>query len=218
MLALMASTMAFIACQEEDHLGIDTPLPSELKEMTFTATQEGQYEKTKTTIDGIYVKWASGDKISVFDGGPADADGHLDREFSLIEGAGTKSGTFSGSASEDASVYYALYPYMSSSSEERVPTKAEAEAAAGSKASYLDMWQFDLEYYGEEYFRNNTLNGISDANKDIIIAYLKNTKMPFANGVQQDGDKFSGVVIPTEQTATEGSADPKSNADDGKEH
>ena len=138
MLALMASTMAFIACQEEDLLGIDTPLPSELKEMTFTATQEGQYEKTKTTIDGIYVKWASGDKISVFDGGPADADGHLDREFSLIEGAGTKSGTFSGSASEDASVYYALYPYMSSSSEERVPTKAEAEAAAGFHLSAVD--------------------------------------------------------------------------------
>lgn len=34
--------------------------------------------------------------------------------------------------------------------------------------------------------------------------------MLFANGVQQDdGDKFSNVVIPAEQTATAGSADPK---------
>lgn len=209
MLALMACTMAFTACHKEDLLNNDVQSHSELKKMTFTAIQEGQNEETKTTIDGINIKWASGDKLSVFDGGAADADGHFDREFVLSDGAGTTSGKFSGSAADDAAVYYALYPNMSSASEERTPTEAEARTAAGTNASYLDYWRYILESDGEEFLKNYEMSGISDANKTIIIAYLKGTKLLFMNGVQQEGDRFSNVVIPSEQTATAGSADPK---------
>ena len=209
MLALMAGTLAFAACQKEDLLNNDAQLHSELKEMTFTAIQEGQDQETKTTIDGTNIKWASGDKISVFDGGAADAAGHFDREFVLSDGAGTTAGKFSGSAADGATTYYALYPYMPSSSEERVPTEAEAKAAAGNKASSFDSWRYILESDGEEFLKNYYMDGISDANKTIIIAYLKSTKLIFTNGVQQDGDKFSNVVIPSEQVATAGSADPK---------
>lgn len=209
MLALMAGTLAFAACQKEVLLNNDAQLHSELKEMTFTAIQEGQDQETKTTIDGTNIKWASGDKISVFDGGAADAAGHFDREFVLSDGAGTTAGKFSGSAADDATTYYALYPYMPSSSEERVPTEAEAKAAAGNKASKLASWSYSLDSQGEEFFKQYELSGISEANQNIIIAYLKSTQLIFTNGVQQDGDKFSNVVIPAEQTATTGSADPK---------
>ena len=209
MLALMAGTLAFAACQKEDLLKNDAQLHSELKEMTFTAIQEGQDEETKATIDGNKIKWASGDKISVFDGGAADDAGHIDREFVLSDGAGTTAGKFSGSAADGAATYYALYPYMPSTIEERVPTKAEAEKAAGNKASNLDYWRVMLEYSSVEDLKNDELSGISEPNQTIIIAYLMNTKLPFPNGVQQDGDKFSNVIIPYEQVATVGSADPK---------
>ena len=209
MLALMAGTLAFAACQKEDLLNNDAQLHSELKEMTFTAIQEGQDQETKTTIDGTNIKWESGDKISVFDGGAADAAGHFDREFVLSDGAGTTAGKFSGSAADGASTYYALYPYMPSTIEERVPTRPEAEKAAGDKASDLDNWRDELEYYSVEDLKNYELSEISEPNQTIIIAYLKNTKLPFPNGVQQDGDKFSNVIIPYEQVATVGSADPK---------
>lgn len=60
---------------------------------------------TKTMIDGLDVKWATGDHIAVIDEDEAIHD------FSLDSGAGTASGSFSGSLGGKESAGYALYPY-----------------------------------------------------------------------------------------------------------
>ena len=66
--------------------------------------------ETKTIVDGLDVKWASGDHIAVL-----DEDGAI-HDFGLDTGEGTATGAFSGSFGGKASGGYAIYPYSANAS------------------------------------------------------------------------------------------------------
>ena len=209
MLALMAGAMLFSACSSEDEFeNINEQKASALKSMTFTASMEGQDGDTRATIDGTFINWSENDKIAIFDG-VEDADHNFAREFTLTGGAGSTSGTFTGTAKEGAETYYALYPYAASSSTSRVPTDAEAKAAAGDYDYWLDnMWKMDWDDYYSRYPEKlkQEMDAclISPENQAIILAYLKGVPATIKSGVQQDGSQFSEVILPAKQTVAEG--------------
>ena len=203
MLAMMAGAMAFTACSSDDILenNAEVQIPSQLKPMTFTAVQEGE-GGTRAAIDGVAIKWTAGDKISIFDGASENAGVQM---FTLATGDGETSATFTGSAA-DAATYYALYPYAEGETSRPVD-QAEAEAAAGSYSDMLDMWKYMI---GDEEMVKEDMNNmhISAENQAIILAFLKNQPIG-TPGVTLEGSSIKNVVIPAEQTATAGSADPQ---------
>ena len=213
MLALMAGAMVFTACSSDDEFeNINEQKASSLKPMTFTASMEGHGDATRTAIDanGVSINWSTGDKIAIFDG-VEDADHNFAREFTLAGGAGSTSGTFTGSAAEGAEVYYALYPNVVSKFESKTVSQEEAEAAAGRYYDEFEDWKRDIERSREErVIMYMEAYGISEENQAIILAYLKGVPATIKSGVQQDGSKFSEVILPAKQTVAEGQyVDPK---------
>ena len=102
-----AAIVSFASCSSEDN---NTTIENEsaVKVMTFTATQEGDEQSTRAAIssaDSKVINWEEGDKISLLYGGK-------NKEFTLIEGAGSTVGKFSGVAEQSTS-YTAVYPYQS---------------------------------------------------------------------------------------------------------
>ena len=82
---------------------ISTDGPREaLQPMTFSASVFDEPE-AKAEIEGLAIKWSTGDEIGIF-------DGTAFRRFTLKEGAGTTSGVFEGEAAK-ADAYIAVYPY-----------------------------------------------------------------------------------------------------------
>ena len=105
-----AAIVSFASCSSEDN---NTTIENEsaTKVMTFTATQEGDEQSTRAAIssaDSKVINWEEGDKISLLYGGK-------NKEFSLIEGAGSTVGKFSGVAEQSTS-YTAVYPYQPNAS------------------------------------------------------------------------------------------------------
>ena len=126
-----AAIVSFASCSSEDN---NTTIENEsaVKVMTFTATQEGDSQSTRAAISTSYSKvinWEEGDQISIF-------DGTKNNQFTLKNGAGTKSATFQGVAAS-AETYTAVYPYqseatLSGTSVEKVTLKATQNATANS--------------------------------------------------------------------------------------
>ena len=105
-----AAIVSFASCSSEDN---NTTIENEsaTKVMTFTATQEGDEQSTRAAIstsDSKVINWEEGDQISIF-------DGKTNNQFTLKNGAGTKSATFQGNAAT-AAKYTAVYPYQSEAS------------------------------------------------------------------------------------------------------
>ena len=105
-----AAIVSFASCSSEDN---NTTIENEsaTKVMTFTATQEGDEQSTRAAIstsDSKVINWQEGDQISIF-------DGTKNNQFTLKNGAGTKSATFQGNAAT-AAKYTAVYPYQSEAS------------------------------------------------------------------------------------------------------
>ena len=105
-----AAIVSFASCSSEDN---NTTIENEsaTKVMTFTATQEGDEQSTRAAIsstDSKVINWQEGDQISIF-------DGKTNNQFTLKNGAGTKSATFQGVAAS-AETYTAVYPYQSEAS------------------------------------------------------------------------------------------------------
>ncbi|MCI7002695.1 MAG: hypothetical protein MR898_10360, partial [Prevotella sp.] len=105
-----AAIVSFASCSSEDN---NTTIENEsaVKVMTFTATQEGDSQSTRAAISTSYSKvinWEEGDQISIF-------DGTKNNQFTLKNGAGTKSATFQGVAAS-AETYTAVYPYQKGAS------------------------------------------------------------------------------------------------------
>ena len=104
-----AAIVSFASCSSEDNTTIENE--SAVKVMTFTATQEGDEQSTRAAIstsDSKVINWEEGDKISLLYGGK-------NKEFTLIEGAGSTVGKFSGVAEQSTS-YTAVYPYQPNAS------------------------------------------------------------------------------------------------------
>ena len=102
-----AAIVSFASCSSEDN---NTTIENEsaVKVMTFTATQEGDEQSTRAAISSTeskVINWQEGDQISIF-------DGTKNNQFTLKNGAGTKSATFQGNAAT-AAKYTAVYPYQS---------------------------------------------------------------------------------------------------------
>ncbi len=105
-----AAIVSFASCSSEDN---NTTIENEsaVKVMTFTAMQEGDSQSTRAAIstsDSKVINWEEGDQISIF-------DGTKNNQFTLKNGAGTKSATFQGVAAS-AETYTAVYPYQSEAS------------------------------------------------------------------------------------------------------
>lgn len=226
MLALMAGAMTFTGCTSDILENTPEQIPSALKPMTFTAIQEEQGDATRTAIDGTAINWTENDAISIFDG-VADTDGNFARKFTLTSAPGSTSGTFDGTAKEDAEAYYALYPCVES------VYKETEDVLNDETIEKLGIKPDDVNYVKEEY--QNCLkegdydmawdmlnevyyipgfNNLSDEIKDKIKAYVQGEtvtiKVTESKGVQRDGDNFTNVVLPAEQTVAEGQyVDPK---------
>ena len=206
MLALMAGAMTFTGCTNDILENTPQQIPSAFKHMTFTATQEG--DATRAAIDatdGVSINWEGTDKIAIFDG-VEDADHNFAREFTLAGGAGSTSGTFEGKAAE-VSTYYALYPNVVSKSESKEVSEKEVQAMAdaGGYGSELRKWKNYIELGKEEIVITYMERyDISEENQAIILAYLKGVPATIKSGVQQDGSKFSEVILPAKQTVAEG--------------
>lgn len=223
MLPLMVGAMALTACSSdgilEDNLdNSEMGQNIQLKQMTFTAFQEC-HEATRAAIDGLKINWSEGDKITIFDGSDGLGGG---KEFTLESGAGTTSATFSGEAAPEPNpdkesvngFYYALYPYAAGpSSTNRIPTLEDAVAAAGSKEKldYYFSWGIHEDGSFHDYIPREemTTDGIGEDDQNVVIAYFMKSEAYFHTpGVYFNGG-ICDAVLPSEQKATAGSADPK---------
>ena len=125
-----AAIVSFASCSSEDNTTIENE--SAVRVMTFTATQEGDEQSTRAAIsstDSKVINWEEGDKISLL-------YSSKNKEFSLIEGAGSTLGKFSGEAEQSTS-YTAVYPYqseatLSGTSVKKVTLKATQNATDNS--------------------------------------------------------------------------------------
>ena len=100
--------VAIVACNKEIETLEDGSIQS-TKKGDVTLVAEAPLE-TKTMVDGLNVKWATGDHIAVFDESKAKHD------FSLATGAGQTTATFTGSMGGNDEVGYAVYPYSANAS------------------------------------------------------------------------------------------------------
>lgn len=206
LLALMAGTLAFSACSDEDAiLNENTGNATDATPIfTFNAATESD-GATRATIDALAINWQAGDAILMMDGtnsGKYNLDAECD---------GTTSGTFTvdgESTAVSGENIYALYPYAESSL--RTVSQAEAEAAAGIASYDLEYWKDDIRYMGEEYIKNYMNDyDISAENQAIILAYLKGEKIG-TPAPALSSSSITNVVIPDVQTVAAGqTVDPK---------
>ena len=236
MLALMAGAMTFTGCTSDILENTPEQIPSALKPMTFTAIQEGQGNATRAEIDGTAINWTASDKICIFDG-VADKDGNYAHEFTIKEGdEGKNYGTFTGEADPTATTFYALYPSVESvykeTEEKREVTDEDLEKfrfneiVLSKLSSLKNDYKDALESYQDpEYALESVVlrqlpridtkyDRRSDEDKAIIVAYITGEELVYKkttkSGVQRDGDNFTNVVLPSEQTVAEGQyVDPK---------
>lgn len=102
-LAMMALVIA--SCNKESNIEIPVE-ESAVKTFVVQAPQS-----TKTTVDGVEVKWAAGDKIRVF--GYTDSETKGEATFVLKSGAGSSTAVFEledGQSLATYDNYYAIYP------------------------------------------------------------------------------------------------------------
>ena len=114
--------------------------------MEFTSAVE-----TKTELSDGKVKWLAGDQISIFDNS-ATAETHNN---SFVT---TGDGSFTGTVPEDATEFYALYPYREASSLTdgaiNINLPAEQTATPGSFADDLAIMVAKADEQGKLAFKN----------------------------------------------------------------
>lgn len=103
MIILLAAVATVFSCQKVS----ENEVPATQEKMTFTVSAP----ETKTTLDGVHVKWAAGDRIRVM--GYTDADNKGEATFVLKSGANTSTAVFEieeGQSLGSYTNYYAIYP------------------------------------------------------------------------------------------------------------
>ena len=191
LLALMAGTLAFSACNNEDVLTNEIPnLNPEVEGIrTFTAFTESD-DATRATIDGFDIKWQSGDAISVIDGSAYS-------KYDLSSGEGTTSGTFELSAGKgvSGSNIYAVYPY--DDGYYYVSAEDAYSIATVSFGASDDQWQryqnHESAGEGEEYIWERL-----DKNER-IQAYINNTPLLSDVHYTVSGDIIQRLYLASQQ-------------------
>lgn len=192
LLALMAGTLAFSACNNEDVLTNEIPnLNPEVEGIrTFTAFTESD-DATRATIDGFDIKWQSGDAISVIN------DGRAYGKYVLSKGAGTTSGTFEHSIGDEVSGsnIYAVYPY--DDGYYYVSDEEAYDIATKTFGATDDQWEryknHENAREGEEYIWER-LDG-----NDRIQAYIHHTPLSFGSHYTASGDIIEKLYLAAQQ-------------------
>ncbi len=122
--------VAIVACNKEIETSIEI-LPADKGEVSIVAKAPAE---TKTTIDGLQVKWATGDHIAVID---EDNGAH---DFTLDDGAGTTTGEFSGSLAGKESGGIAIYPYSGNAAYNGTNITVDYPATYAYNAVTVPMW------------------------------------------------------------------------------
>lgn len=106
-ITVAAALFVALSCEVIPDIVPAEPEPAvKLVPMTFSATQVPDgVDDTKATLEGLAIHWTAGDKIAVFD----DVDPATKHEFTAASTG--ESTSFSGSASEGATKFFAVYPY-----------------------------------------------------------------------------------------------------------
>lgn len=113
LLGVLSLVIATVACNRLEEK-IEEPDNTPQKEvvlvpMTFTASHSldgvDDDESTKTILDGLSIKWKTGDKIAIFD----DVDPSTPHQFEATSDGATTS--FTGMAADGATKFFAVYPY-----------------------------------------------------------------------------------------------------------
>ena len=104
-LSSLAIAAAFtVSCNKENIEGEGIPTDGEAVLFAAPSVINASSASTKTTLDGTSILWAEGDAITLFgeNGAPV--------EYTLVSGAGTKSGQFENQAVAGQVTAYAVYP------------------------------------------------------------------------------------------------------------
>ncbi len=104
-LSILALAAAFtVSCNKENIEGEGIPTDGEAVLFAAPSVINASSASTKTTLDGTSILWAEGDAITLFgeNGAPV--------EYTLVSGAGTKSGQFENQAVAGQVTAYAVYP------------------------------------------------------------------------------------------------------------
>ena len=204
LLALMAGTLVFSSCNDEDALNIETPnvAPEVEGIRTFKAFTEND-GATRATIDGLSVKWQSGDAITV-------VNENAYSKYVLSAGANTTLGSFDYSVGDQVSGSgnFAVYPYDDGM--QIVQYEDALYAAYNLGASDDDFNKYLAGYTPNR--RESELQDLFDAfdNDEVIQAYYNETPLlsPFRITVSED--VIEGLVFPATQRVPSGQmVDPK---------
>ena len=133
----IAMLMAMASCSSSDDEVAEIKEESKLVPMTFTATQEGNAGTRSALSTGNSVIWQTSDKISVFDG---YNDTDHNRSFTLEGDGGETSGSFTGTASSQATSFTAVYPYTEGAKLEKDGSVSGITLPAEQTAT---IWSFD---------------------------------------------------------------------------
>lgn len=123
-LAMMAGAIMLGACSEKP-ISQDSPA---FKQLTISVSQE---DETKVSMDGKSILWSESDCISIFSRFP-DGDNYqtpLNNKFTIENGVGNRSASFSGSVETTSDGYLAVYPYS-----------AETVASNGGDNIFIAGW------------------------------------------------------------------------------
>lgn len=168
-----------VSCQKAS---VTDEVPARGIEKTFLVSAP----ETRTTLDGLSVKWAAGDEINVI----AATTGNQ-YTFTLSEGEGTTSGTFTGTLDADdaeETTFYAVYPNIAIRKASLANDILEADASLGAVQTAV-KGGFDPHFalmtavsgadgqftfrHGAAYFK------IAIGNEDVVSVNLKTSNTRF---------------------------------------
>ncbi len=105
--------------------------------------------ETKTTIDGLSVKWTEGDKIRVY-GHNTATDAYDNGTYTLSSGAGTTAGVFTKDSGEALTgtydAYYAVYPAARTLSFSGTPLKMQLDKVSKNQSAVDNSKGFDPSF------------------------------------------------------------------------
>ncbi len=169
-----------VSCQKEP---VKEPIPVKGIEKTFTVLSP----ETRTTLDGMSIKWAANDEINVV----AATTGNQ-YTFTLSDGAGSASASFTGTlAEEDAeeTTFYAIYPnvairHASLGSDIIEVDKSLGDTQTAVKDGFDSKFAVMTAVIGEDgkiSFRHGAaFFKVTIGNEDVVSVNLKTSNTRFA--------------------------------------